>query len=158
MLPEVSVVYLRRGGAQGEVLLGEKLTGLGAGRLVGPGGKLEPGETPVDAAVREVREEIGVEVAPADLRPVGALDYHFPDRPAWSQRSHVFVADRWRGRPVESVELRPAWFALDAVPYDRMWDDARRWLPAVLRGATVDASCVFAADLATVSRWEPRPA
>lgn len=156
MLPEVSVVYLRRGGATGEVLLGEKLTGLGAGRIVGPGGKLETGESPVDAAVREVREEIGVDVDAHDLRAVGFLDYHFPHRPAWSQRSHVFVADRWTGEPIESAELRPAWFALAAVPYDRMWDDARRWLPAVLRGANVDASCVFAEDLATVSRWEPR--
>ena len=37
-----------------------------------------------------------------------------------------------------------------AVPYPRMWDDASRWLPGVLRGGTVDARFTFGADLATV--------
>ncbi|MET0989706.1 MAG: NUDIX domain-containing protein, partial [Glaciihabitans sp.] len=61
-LPEVCVCYLLRmtdaGGT--EVLLGRKKTGLGTGRLVGPGGKLEPGESARAAAVREVAEEVGL--------------------------------------------------------------------------------------------------
>lgn len=150
-LPEVCVVYLLRTGPRGlEVLLGDKRTGLGRGRIVGIGGKLEPGETPGDAAVREVFEEIGVGVAASDLLEVGAIDYHFPTRPAWSQRSTVFVARRWTGDPVETPEISPRWYALSDVPYARMWDDAARWLPGVLRGGTVDARFTFGADLSTV--------
>jgi 8-oxo-dGTP diphosphatase len=58
-LPEVCVVYLvrpRRGMA--EVLVGKKRVGVGEGKVVAPGGKLEPGESPPEAAVREVAEEM----------------------------------------------------------------------------------------------------
>jgi len=39
----------------------------------GPGGKCEPGEEPIDCAVREVREEIGVELNKEDLKYIGTL-------------------------------------------------------------------------------------
>ena len=45
----------------GDLLLIRKQRGLGAGKLVGPGGKVEDGETPREAARREVREELRVE-------------------------------------------------------------------------------------------------
>jgi len=148
-LPEVCVVYLLRDGGGGrEVLLGVKKTGLGLGKVVGPGGKLHEGESPVAAAGREVLEETGLTVI--DLRPAGVIDYFFPTRPAWSQRSHVFVCEAWHGVVTESDELAPAWMPVADVPYDRMWDDARRWLPEVLRGGTVASSFTFGPDLATV--------
>lgn len=150
-LPEVCVVYLLRTGSDGlEVLLGDKRTGLGQGKVVGIGGKLDAGETPGQAAVREVFEEIGVEVEASDLVRAGVVDYHFPTRPAWSQRSTVFVARRWRGEPVQTQEITPRWYPLADVPYARMWDDAVRWLPGVLRGGSVDARYTFGPDLATV--------
>jgi len=150
--PPVVVVYLLRDGTDGpEVLLGEKRRGLGAGRLVGPGGKVEAGEPPVAAAVREVAEEVGLRLDPADLEARGTLDYRFPYRPSWSQVSDVFVCRRWQGSPTGSDELVPRWIPVDAVPYDAMWDDARYWLPGVLAGGTVDARFTFAEDDATVA-------
>ena len=59
-------------------------------------------------------------------------------------------AASWRGEPSGSDELDPEWFALDAVPFDEMWDDARRWLPGVLAGGRVRRTFVFGEDLATV--------
>ena len=151
-LPQVCVCYLLRERAgRTEVLLGRKKHGLGVGNFVGLGGKLEPGESAVDAAVREVLEESGVVVAASDLEPRGLLSYSFPHREAWSQESSVFVCRAWQGEPRGSDELDPEWFDLERVPYDEMWDDARRWLPSVLTGASVRRSFVFGEDLATVA-------
>lgn len=152
------VVYLLRDRADGglDVLLGYKRRGLGLGRVVGIGGKVEPGETVRAGAVREIEEETGLRVDAADLESAGVLDYLFPSRPAYSQRSHVFTCRRWTGEPVETEEIVPAWFAASEIPFARMWDDAARWLPGVLRGGSVDATFTFGDDLATVVAEGPR--
>jgi len=138
---------------QREVLLGRKLRGLGAGLLVGPGGKVEAGESAVEAVAREVAEECSVVLDPGRLRVAGRVRYQFPSRPSWDQNSTVFVAGGWTGDPQPSAELEPGWHAVERVPYARMWDDARLWLPQVLAGGTVDAYFRFGSDLSTVEAW-----
>lgn len=44
----------------GHILLIHKNRGLGAGKINGPGGRLVPGESPLQGAVREVQEELNV--------------------------------------------------------------------------------------------------
>jgi 8-oxo-dGTP diphosphatase len=155
----VCVTYLlREYEGRRQVLLGRKKRGLGTGRWVGLGGKLEAGEGAEEAAVREIAEESGVEVVASDLDRRGDLLYLFPQRETWSQRSTVFVATSWRGEPSESDELVPCWFDLDDLPLAEMWDDASRWLPGVLAGGQVARTFVFAADLATVASDAPLPA
>ena len=152
VLPQVCVCYLMRVTPDGrsEVLLGRKKKGLGQGNIVGLGGKLERGETAVDAAVREIEEESGLVVAASDLVPLGVLTYLFPHREAWSQVSNVFVCTRWRGTPRESDELDPRWFDVAELPVDEMWDDAKHWLPGVLTGRPVLESFTFGEDLRSV--------
>ena len=158
MVYRVCVAYLlRRVEGRTEVLLGRKKRGLGTGRYVGLGGKLEAGESALDAIVREIAEEAGVVVQPGDLDRRGDLLYLFPHRESWSQRSTVFVTTRWSGEPVESDELAPAWFALDDLPLDEMWSDARAWLPAVLAGGAVSHEFTFGEDLASVASDRPLP-
>jgi 8-oxo-dGTP diphosphatase len=151
-LRRVCVAYLlRRHGGATQVLLGRKKRGLGVGNFVGLGGKLEPGETAEAAAVREIAEESGLVVAESALDHRGDLSYRFPHREAWSQRSTVFVVSSWTGDPSPSDELDPEWFDADLLPLDEMWDDAKYWLPEVLRGGQVCREFVFADDLATVA-------
>lgn len=149
-LPQVCVTYLLRESARGgEVLLGRKKYGLGEGKLVGLGGKLQPGEHPRVAAIREIEEESGVFVDPQALRHAGLLTYHFPTRASWSQESWVYLCREWIGEPSESEELAPEWFPLEEVPLERMWSDARFWLPRALSGTFVRASYTFGSDLDT---------
>jgi 8-oxo-dGTP diphosphatase len=149
---QVAVCYILRDGVDGasEVLLGEKKKGLGLGKIVGPGGKLEAGETPEQAIVREVLEESGIVVAEADLVRLGRIRYEFPHRPEWSQVSWVFGTRTFAGQPVESEELALSWHPTEQIPFDRMWDDAKYWLPDALAGSYCEREFVFGEDLSTV--------
>ncbi|MBI4864331.1 MAG: NUDIX domain-containing protein, partial [Candidatus Riflebacteria bacterium] len=69
------------------MLLIHKKKGLGAGKINGPGGRLEPGETPARCAVREVQEELGVTVREPEW--AGRLHFQFLD--GYSIRGDVFV-------------------------------------------------------------------
>ncbi|MGQ9683960.1 MAG: 8-oxo-dGTP diphosphatase [Anaerolineae bacterium] len=138
--------FLVRGEPAAEVLLGLKKRGFGAGKYGGIGGKVEPGEEFSLAARRELAEEIGITVEEADLQPAGRITFHFPARPAWSQVMHLFLLRRWRGEPQEGAEVRPEWFPVHGVPYERMWPDARFWLPRVLAGESVVQEFTYAPD------------
>lgn len=116
-----------------EVLLIEKRRGLGEGWYNGPGGKCEPSETPQECAVRETREEVGLEVTA--LEKAGELTFLL-DGDTHSV-CHVFRTRSFTGEPTASDEAHPEWVPADDVPYDRMWDDDHLWLPGVLEGRTV---------------------
>lgn len=147
---------IRRGAADGpQVLLGLKKAGFGAGKWVGLGGHIEPGEKPEAAAVREVQEESSLIVPPDSLQHVASIEFRFPWRPSWDQTAEVFATSVFTGDLAESDEVAPRWFAEQAVPYPLMWDDARYWLPRVLAGEHVDMRFTFAADCATVAQMRP---
>lgn len=141
---DVAVTYILRDndGVQ-EVLLGEKLTGLGIGHIVGPGGKVEPGESPERAAVREVLEEVGLIIESGSLRPIACIRYPFENRDALSQRSFVFVASSFSGEVQASGELVASWWPVSEIPYERMWADAKLWLPRAMAGDFVEATVVI---------------
>jgi 8-oxo-dGTP diphosphatase len=53
------------------VLISQRLPGKSnEGQYEFPGGKIEEGETPEDAAVREIKEELGIEISPENLKPI----------------------------------------------------------------------------------------
>jgi 8-oxo-dGTP diphosphatase len=134
----------------GRVLLGFKKHGFGAGKTTGFGGGIETGETPAQAAKRELLEEAGLHVLEADLVFMGTLEFLFPNKPNWDQLVHVFITQNWTGEALESTEMNPAWFELEALPFEWMWDDARYWLARVLAGEPLEARGVFADDCETV--------
>lgn len=61
-----TLCYVFRSGEDGQrqVLLGRKKRGFGTGKIMGLGGKVEPGESDAACAVREAGEEAGITVAP----------------------------------------------------------------------------------------------
>ncbi|WP_394941268.1 8-oxo-dGTP diphosphatase [Psychromicrobium sp. YIM B11713] len=130
---KVTLVFLLR---DGEVLLGLKKTGFGQGKIVGIGGHLEAGESSTSAAVREVFEETRVRVEESALEFRGTVNFRFPNRPEWDMNTAVFRAFSWHGTPEETEEIKPAWYPLDQLPLERMWQDASHWLPWMLDDLT----------------------
>lgn len=111
-----------------QVLLIRKKRGLGAGKINGPGGKLDPGETSEECAIRETQEELGVTA----LNPVhhGELWFQFVD--GLALHVDVYRATQWTGEAIETDEAVPLWTPLSALPFDEMWSDDRLWLAEVL--------------------------
>ena len=133
------------------VMLIRKKRGLGAGKINGPGGKLEPGETALAAAIRETQEEIGV--TPLHIEERGVLHFQFTD--GYSLHCAVFLARDYEGEPIETVEAVPLWFGLDEIPYDELWADDRHWLPQMLAGGRFNAWFEFDGEtmLSKDVRW-----
>ena len=125
-----------------ELLLIRKQRGPGAGNLVAPGGKLEDGETARECAVRETREEVGLEVRALDKR--GELRFVFGEEPFMFV--HVFLTRDFVGRPQETDEAVPRWIDTDDPPYEEMWDDDRYWLPLLLDGQQFRGEFFFDSD------------
>lgn len=116
---------------EGKVLLGMKKRGFGAGYYNGFGGKVEPGETIDEAAMRELQEECGV--VPVSMEKRGILIFHFDDNPQpWEV--HVYHVGDYSGEPYETEEMAPYWFTFADIPYEKMWQDDPLWYPEFLRG------------------------
>jgi 8-oxo-dGTP diphosphatase len=126
----------------GQILLIHKKRGLGAGKINGPGGRIQPGESPLQCAIREVQEELGV--TPTEIEQRGALAFQFVD--GLSIHCRVFAAKDCEGEPQETDEAIPIWTPLDKIPYDNMWADDRLWLPLMLQGRHFAGRFLFDGD------------
>lgn len=117
------------------ILLIRKKRGLGAGKINGPGGRLEPGETTLAAAIRETQEEVGL--TPLGVEERGVLHFQFAD--GYSLHCTVFLARDFTGELIETDEATPLWCDLPAIPYDEMWEDDQHWLPHMIAGKSFQA-------------------
>ena len=125
-----------------EILLIRKKRGLGAGKINGPGGRLEPGETPEACAMRELDEELGV----VAVDPIRLGDHRFQFVDGYSTFVHVYRASDLQGIPVETDEAIPIWVNLDAIPFNEMWEDDRLWLPLLVAGKRFSGYWIFEGD------------
>lgn len=129
-----------------KILLAMKKRGFGAGKLNGVGGKLEIGETVLQAAVRETREEVNLTLKEEDLKQVAVINFHFIDETGGlkeEQNVHVFFTHKFDGEPTETEEMKPEWFTVSEAPFEKMWEDDIHWLPLALKGRTLEAQFQF---------------
>jgi len=114
----------------GKILLIEKKRGLGAGKVNGPGGRIEVGETAEQGAIRETQEEVGL--TPTGMEWAGELSFQFRD--GYSLHVELYRASGWTGELQETDEAKPFWCSTSEIPYGRMWADDEQWMPRLLAG------------------------
>jgi len=122
-----------------DVLLINKKTGLGKGLINAPGGRVEEGESPADAAIRECREEVCLNLN--SVEPAGMLYFQFTD--GYSLKGHVFTASYPGGSPQETDEADPFWVHREDIPFDKMWADDVLWIPLMLKRKPFSGYFIF---------------
>ena len=116
----------------GRVLMGlRQNTGFADGRYHLPAGHLEHGETIVAGAIREAREELGIEVDPADLALVHVMHHHS------GRLALFFEARRWSGKITNAEPDKCQ--SLDWLASDRLPENAVAYARAAL--AMIDSGC-----------------
>lgn len=100
----------------GHVLLQKRGAGHYTGTWAAPGGAIESGETPAQAALREAGEEV------AGFPEIGELNLaHVTDHGGWAYSTFVAEAlERTQVRPADWESLEIAWIELDQVPRLRL--------------------------------------
>ncbi|MEM9755655.1 MAG: 8-oxo-dGTP diphosphatase MutT [Pseudomonadota bacterium] len=91
----------------GRVLIAERPAGKSmAGLWEFPGGKVEPGETPEAALIRELREELGIDTWESCLAPLTFASHSYPD---FHLVMPLFVCRKWQGIVTAKEGQRLAW-------------------------------------------------
>jgi len=106
-LPTVLVVAVALIDVDGRVLIAKRPEGKQlAGLWEFPGGKVEPGERPEAALIRELREELGIEVTESCLAPFVFASHAYPD---FHLLMPLYLCRRWSGVVVAHEHSALAW-------------------------------------------------
>ena len=106
-IPLVLVSAVALVDADGRVLLAQRPAGKPmAGLWEFPGGKVDPGETPETALIRELAEELGIDVTASCLAPFTFASHSYPD---FHLLMPLYVCRKWSGIPAAREGQRFAW-------------------------------------------------
>ncbi len=123
-----------------EVVLAEMQSGPFKGHINGYGGKIEQGESILQAMTREMEEECGVSIRPEDIERAAVIDFYNFRENAWQRvRVYTSIARVWNGVPRAGDGMGlPEQFPHSALPFSRMLPSDRLWLPRILRGELLE--------------------
>lgn len=121
-----TLCYVRSQGCTLMIHRIKKQNDMHAGKWNGLGGKLEPGETPEECALREIWEESGIKVK--NLHWKGFLTFpQFANQENWY--AFVFIADADQEMIIDSNEGELRWIPNDKILELDLWEGDRIFLP-----------------------------
>ncbi|MSU74763.1 8-oxo-dGTP diphosphatase [Candidatus Kaiserbacteria bacterium] len=135
-----TLVIITRGN---QVLLGLKKDGseIGEGTLNAPGGKVESGETLLECLVREVFEEVGIELDPLKAERRAIITFHAGGIPNFEV--HVYRTSDFIGEPHETKSMVPDWYDIDTLPVYDMLESDHTWFLRAVRGEKFRANVYY---------------
>jgi len=99
--------------ADNRVLLAQRPEGKSmAGLWEFPGGKVEPGETPEAALIRELNEELGIDTHESCLAPIGFASHGYDE---FHLLMPLFVCRKWQGEPTAQEGQTLTWVRPNAL-------------------------------------------
>lgn len=135
-----TLCYVRNQGRTLMLHRTKKINDYHAGKWNGLGGKLEAGETPEECAIREIREESGLEAL--DLRLRGQITFPaFDDVVDWYV--YLFTIDNFRGELIDSPEGELAWIEERDLLSLPLWPGDRIFIPWVFGDRYFSAKFVY---------------
>ncbi|NLM18236.1 MAG: (deoxy)nucleoside triphosphate pyrophosphohydrolase [Candidatus Riflebacteria bacterium] len=110
----------------GKVLLGKRQGGLLDGKWEFPGGKIKPFETSHEAAIREIKEELGISICP--LKTVYSLEHSYPDKTVNIHFCISVLNDSEKAIGTLKAHSEAAWFSPSSLPETTMCEADRQAL------------------------------
>lgn len=128
---QVVLCYLLRGDEVLFLYRNKKPNDPNAGKYIGVGGKIEAGETPDDAVLREVKEETGYTLT--HFTPRGVV-YFQSD--CWEDETmYVYTADGFTGTEIPCDEGDLYWIQKDKINSLSLWEGDKVFLPRLFDGS-----------------------
>ena len=121
-----SLCYVRRDGHTLMLHRIKKENDMHTGKWNGLGGKLEPGETPEECAIREIWEEAGLRVREPQLRGIITFPGYF-DGEDWY--TFIFVVEKFEGGLIDSPEGVLMWVSDSSLLDLELWEGDRIFIP-----------------------------
>ena len=128
---ETTLCYIERDGQYLMLHRVKKRNDPNHAKWIGVGGGIEPGETPDECLVREVREETGLALTAYQAR--GVID--FINDACEDERMHLYTADGFFGELIACDEGVLEWVDIDRVPELPLWEGDRIFLRLLCAGA-----------------------
>jgi 8-oxo-dGTP diphosphatase len=139
-----TLAYIRH---EDEVLLllrNKKENDFHEGKYIGIGGRLEPGETPLECIIREVKEESGYSFSSENIQFRGYIYFDDIDRdkinedlPPFNWLVFLYSAVVKEKKSFINLEGDLKWFPVHDIPYNEMWDGDRIFTPNLLNSTDV---------------------
>ena len=135
-----TLCYVRKNGKTLMLHRVKKDKDIHEGKWNGLGGKMEPGETPEECVVREVREESGLKIRKPSLR--GILTFPgFDGENDWL--CFLFVARHFTGKIIESDEGALSWVPNGNLVHLPLWEGDKHFLNWLQRKRFFSAKFVY---------------
>lgn len=135
-----TLCYIRKDGHTLMLHRIKKAGDMHAGKWNGLGGKLEPGETPEECAVREIREEAGLKVTNPQMR--GVITFPgFSNDEDWY--TFLFLIDEFEGSLIDSPEGHLKWVPDSSLLDLNLWEGDRIFIPWLEQPAFFSAKFIY---------------